>query len=45
MFSPSSSVDPRKIVESLKTFQDPLSGRSVVEAGLMGGVNLDTSKN
>ncbi|MBL9029768.1 MAG: Mrp/NBP35 family ATP-binding protein [Caedimonas sp.] len=41
MFSPSSSVDPRKILESLKTFRDPLSGRSVVEAGLMGGVNLE----
>lgn len=41
MFSPSSSPKPEKIVESLKTFQDPFSKRSVVETGLIGGVNIE----
>ncbi|GAO97459.1 flagellum site-determining protein YlxH [Caedimonas varicaedens] len=41
MFSSSPSPKPEKIIESLKIFQDPFSSHSVVEAGLIGSVNIE----
>ncbi|MGI4850529.1 MAG: P-loop NTPase [Janthinobacterium lividum] len=41
MFSKSVPLNPQDIVQTLKLMSDPLSNRSIIEAGLIEGVTID----